>query len=79
MDLTQYFGVNTFNDNVMKERLPLQVYRALKKTIENGEELSGEIADVVGYRKRCYSFYSLVPAHDGRNCRKARFIPCSSR
>ena len=47
MDLTQYFGVNTFNDNVMKERLPLQVYRALKKTIENGEELSGEIADVV--------------------------------
>ena len=47
MDLTQYFGSNTFNDTVMRERLPLAVYKALKKTIENGEELGGEIADTV--------------------------------
>ena len=47
MDLTQYFGSNTFNDAVMKERLPLGVYKALKKTIENGEELSSDIADTV--------------------------------
>lgn len=46
-DLTQYFGSNTFNDAVMRERLPLDVYLAMKKTIENGEELSIEIADVV--------------------------------
>lgn len=46
-DLTQYFGSNTFNDAVMRERLPLDVYLALKKTIENGEELSSEISDVV--------------------------------
>ena len=47
MDLTQYFGSNTFNDAVMRERLPLGVYKALKKTIENGEELSSDIADTV--------------------------------
>ena len=47
MDLTQYFGSNTFNDAVMRERLPLAVYKSLKKTIENGEELNGEVADTV--------------------------------
>lgn len=46
-DLTQYFGSNTFNDAVMRERLPLDVYLALRKTIDNGEELGSEIADVV--------------------------------
>jgi len=47
MDIIQEFGSNTFNDAVMRERLPLNVYKALKKTIENGEELSGDIADSV--------------------------------
>ena len=47
MDLTQYFGCNTFNDNVMRERLPHPIYVALKKSIENGDELSGETAEVV--------------------------------
>ena len=47
MDLTQYFGCNTFNDAVMRERLPLPAYQALKNSIENGDELSGEVADVV--------------------------------
>ncbi|MBR4343785.1 MAG: glutamine synthetase III [Lachnospiraceae bacterium] len=47
MELSQYFGSNTFNDAVMRERLPLAVYKALRKTIDNGEELSSEIADTV--------------------------------
>ena len=47
MDLTQYFGCNTFNDAVMRERLPLAAYNALKNSIENGDELSSDTADVV--------------------------------
>ena len=46
-DLVQYFGSNTFNDAVMRERLPIDVYLALKKTIESGEELGDDIADIV--------------------------------
>ena len=46
-DLTQYFGSNTFNDAVMRERLPIDVYLAMKKTIENGDELGNDIADIV--------------------------------
>ena len=47
MDLTLVFGSNTFNDQMMRERLPLSHYNALKDSIENGRELSNETADVV--------------------------------
>ncbi|BCN32017.1 glutamine synthetase III family protein [Anaeromicropila herbilytica] len=45
--LTELFGSKVFNDSTMKERLPKKVYAELKKTIENGEDLNPEIADVV--------------------------------
>ena len=41
------FGVNVFNDTVMQDRLPKSVYKALKKTIDEGSELDPSIADVV--------------------------------
>ena len=41
------FGLNVFNDAVMKERLPKATYKALKKTIEAGLSLDPSIADVV--------------------------------
>lgn len=41
------FGENVFNDSVMKERLPKSVYKKLKQTIEDGNELDPSIADVV--------------------------------
>jgi len=41
------FGENVFNDAVMKERLPKQVYKALRKTIDEGLPLDPSIADVV--------------------------------
>ncbi len=44
---TDIFGANVFNDKVMKHRLPKDVYRSLKKTIELGEKLDASIADVV--------------------------------
>ena len=36
----------------MQDRLPKKVYRELKKTIEEGKELSMEIADVVAHEMK---------------------------
>lgn len=47
MELTEIFGSNVFNDKIMKQRLPKEVYRALKKTIEKGTPLRPDVADVV--------------------------------
>ena len=45
-NLPELFGSKVFNDNVMKARLPEDVYRSLKSTIA-GERLDPAIADVV--------------------------------
>ena len=47
MELTEVFGSNVFNDKVMKERLPKQVYKALRETIEKDLPLRLEVAEVV--------------------------------
>ena len=49
INVPEIFGKNVFNDAVMKERLPKNVYRKLKKTIEDGAELDPSIADVVAH------------------------------
>ena len=41
------FGSMVFNDAVMKERLPKDTYRALRKTIEDGTPLELDVANVV--------------------------------
>lgn len=45
--LSELFGIDVFNDSVMMERLPKKTYEALKKTIENGEDLDPAVAEVV--------------------------------
>ena len=45
--MNELFGSNVFNDAIMRERLPKDTYKALKKTIELGEELSPAVAEVV--------------------------------
>jgi glutamine synthetase len=41
------FGCNVFNDKKMQERLPKSTYKALKKTISDGEPLDISVANVV--------------------------------
>lgn len=41
------YGSNVFNDKAMRERLPKNVYRSLKQTIEEGKELDPSLADIV--------------------------------
>lgn len=43
------FGTKVFNDDVMQEYLPKKTYAQLKDTIENGESLSPEVANVVAH------------------------------
>lgn len=47
--IEEVFGVDVFNDSVMRERLPKPVYAKLKKTIENDEDLDLEIAGAVAH------------------------------
>ena len=47
IDVTKIFGANVFNDRTMRERLPKETYKALKKTIQLGLPLSVDVANVV--------------------------------
>ncbi len=46
-NLPEAFGSMVFNDAVMKERLPSNIYKALKKTISQGKHLELDVANVV--------------------------------
>ncbi len=46
-NVPEMFGSMVFNDKKMQERLPVVTYRALKKTIKNGEPLDISVANAV--------------------------------
>ncbi len=43
----EIFGSMVFNDATMRQRLPKETYKALKKTIDNGEPLDLSVANIV--------------------------------
>lgn len=43
----ELYGKNVFNDSVMRDRLPKAVYKALVRTIKNGDQLDSSVADAV--------------------------------
>jgi glutamine synthetase len=45
--IRQLFGANVFSDEVMRSRLPENVYKAIRNTIKKGAPLDPTIADVV--------------------------------
>ncbi|MFM7112395.1 MAG: glutamine synthetase III, partial [Planctomycetota bacterium] len=45
--LKDLFGELVFNESVQRERLPKPVYKALQRTIKNGDALDSDIADAV--------------------------------
>ena len=48
-NVPEMFGSLVFNDATMKERLPKDTYKALKKTIQEGKPLDINIANVVAH------------------------------
>ena len=45
--VSEIFGSMVFNDDVMRERLPKEVYKSLTKTMATGRTIDASIADVV--------------------------------
>ena len=48
-NIPDFFGCNVFNDAAMQKYLPKNVYKKLKKTIEEGQELDPMLAEVVAH------------------------------
>ena len=46
------FGINVFSDEIMKARLPENVYKAIRNTIQKGAPLDPTVADVVAATMR---------------------------
>ncbi len=45
--IPEYFASDVFNDDVMRDKLPKDVYKSLRKTIENGADLDINVANIV--------------------------------
>lgn len=48
-DVSRDFGCNVFNDKVMRERLPRDIYQKLRATIDEGQPLTQEVAAAVAH------------------------------
>ena len=46
-NISEIFGAMVFNDDVMRERLPKEVYKSLTKSVATGKTIDPSIADVV--------------------------------
>ena len=51
-NLPRMFGCMVFNDDVMREKLPRDIYKSLHKTIEDGRDLDITVANVVANAMR---------------------------
>ena len=48
-NVPELFGSMVFNQQTMKERLPKETFKALKRTLDNGEPLQIDVANVVAH------------------------------
>ena len=46
-NIPEIYGSLVFNDRIMRSKLPKDMYKALKKTIENGTHLELDVANSV--------------------------------
>ena len=82
----ELFGSLVFNDAAMRDRLPKETYKSLRKTIDEGKSLDINVANIVAnamkdwaIEKGCHPFYPLVPAADRRYRGKARQLHLPDR
>ena len=80
--IRQLFGVNVFSDEVMKARLPENVYKALAQHDQEGRPAGpldrrrrGRDDEGMGHGARCDALHPLVPADDRADGREARLVP----
>jgi len=53
--VSSYFGIETFNDAVMKDKLPKDVYKKLKKNIEENSPLDIDTANSVAHAMKVWA------------------------
>lgn len=53
--VTEIFGENVFDDSTMRETLPKDVYKELRKTIDDGLPLNRKIADAVAHAMKVWA------------------------
>ena len=58
-NVPELFGSMVFNDTVMKERLPKDVYKKLKKTMREGTAIDADVAAVVATAMNAFAVYTL--------------------
>jgi glutamine synthetase len=49
IDVPKIFGENVFNETIMQQQLPQEIYQSMKNAIDNGLPLEPEVAEVVAY------------------------------
>lgn len=54
-NVTEIFGQNVFDDEKMRQRLPKDTYRELKKTIDLGQPLNRKIANAVAHAMKVWA------------------------
>ncbi|MCX4312815.1 MAG: glutamine synthetase III [Clostridia bacterium] len=47
INVPELFGSMVFNEHVMRERLPRDIFKALQNTMKTGKAISSEVADVI--------------------------------
>ena len=60
-DIPTLYGSLVFSDKVMRNKLPKDVYKALRKTIENGTHLELDVANSVAVAMKEHIQFSGSP------------------
>ena len=58
--VSDYFGTNVFDDRVMRANLSADVYRSLRKTIDEGKELDISVANAVAEAMKNWAVENII-------------------
>ena len=64
-EIPALYGSLVFNDKVMRNKLPKDMYKALRKTIENGTHLELDVANSVAVAMKEWAVENITPVGDG--------------
>lgn len=59
--IPEIYGSLVFNDKVMREKLPKDIYKALRKTIENNTHLELDVANSVAVAMKEWPLSTVLP------------------
>ena len=78
---SEYFGCKVFSQKIMQEKLPKVTYKALMRTLQQGEPLDIEVANVVAHamkdwavEKGVTSGMSATTFAPNSNCTRAQIV-----